>query len=451
MESETFHLIGIGGIGMSALARILLKQGYRVQGSDVSQSPLTDELAKEGAKIIIGHRAEGLEGTKVVYTSAVNEKNVEFAFAKNEGFSLLHRSDLLDFLMRKKKPLLVTGTHGKTTTTSLLASSLLEAGVDPSFVVGGIVQSLQTNGRDGKGNYFVAEADESDGSFLKTAAFGAIVTNCDNDHLDYWKTDERQNDAFKTFFSAVQEKKHLFWCKDDLRLSSLCPKGFSYGFSKDADLHVNHFSQDENGIGFDLSFQNKIYPSIKVPLFGRHNALNCAAVFGLCLTLGVGEETLRSSFKKFQGVKRRLEWKGEKNGVVCYDDYGHHPTEVKATLKAFKERMKGKRVVVLFQPHRYTRTKELWEDFVKSFDDADILFLTDIYAASEAPLKGITGEALADDTRKHMHGKVIFSPRSQLENDVAKILCPGDALLTLGAGDVTYAGEKILQKYAKGN
>lgn len=447
MDKKTFHFIGIGGIGMSALARILLQQGFSVQGSDTAPSLLLDQLEREGAKISIGHKAEGMEGSTVVYSSAVAKNNVEFVYAQKLGLPLLHRSDLLDRLMRIRSPLLVTGTHGKTTTAALLSSVLMEANTDPSFVVGGVVQSLQTNGRNGRGSYFVAESDESDGSFLKTHSFGAIVTNCENDHLDYWGSSKRLHDGFRIFFSQVMHPKHLFWCRDDEHLCSLSPLGFSYGFSPLSNLLISGYRQEENSIFFDIFFQGKQYIGIELALSGRHNALNGAAVLGLCLSLDIEERLIRKAFREFKGVKRRLEWKGDAKGVQFIDDYGHHPTEIRATVKAMKARIKEKRLVLVFQPHRFSRTRDLWREFITCFEGVDILFLTDIYTAGETLIPGVTGEKLAIEVGAAMGGKVRFLPRTHLEEGVVLCLQSNDVVLTMGAGDVTKAGESILKLY----
>ncbi len=429
-----YHFIGIGGIGMSALARILLRQGHRVTGSDTAQSAITDELVKEGAQVFIGHQEEHVQAGTVIYGSAIKPQNPEFAKAKRLGLSLLHRADLLNVLCRDKLPLMVTGTHGKTTTTALLATVLMEANHDPSFVVGGVIQGLQINGRSGKGDYFIAEADESDGSFLKTIPFGAIVTNCENDHLDYWKSVEALHQGFKNFLTSV--KNHLFWCKDDQKLCSFSPFGFSYGFSKDADWHILKWKQEPNGIVFDVEFQGKLFQEIFVPLFGHHNVLNAAAVFGLCTSLNIAEDVVRLAFAQFSGIHRRLEKKGEAHGVIYYDDYGHHPTEIKATLRALRSIAKERWIVVLFQPHRYTRTRDLWAEFTTCFQEADVVVLTDIYGAGETPIPGITGENLALAIGA-LYGEEKINLR------------PFDLFLTLGAGDVTNRGIPILQEYGK--
>lgn len=438
----TYHFIGLGGIGMSALARILLQKGSAVKGSDLKTSRILQELEKEGAKVQIGHSAEAIAGTEtIVYSSDIKEDNVEWLSAKEKKLPMLHRSDLLHELMKGKKNLLVTGTHGKTTTTALLAAVLIEAGLDPSFVVGGLLRSLNTNGRAGKGEYFVAEADESDGSFLKTPAFAAILTNLDNDHLDYWGTPRVLDLAFQQF---IAQTEHLFWCCDDQRLSTLKTKGTSYGFSEKADLRITQFRQSKKGIIFNLN-QHK---NIELSLFGKHNALNGAAVFGLALSLNIPEKAIRKAFQEFLGTARRLEWKGEKHKVTVYDDYGHHPNEIRATIKALRDHIRERRLVVVFQPHRYTRVRDLFDEFTSCFGDADEVMMTDIYSAGEQPIPGITSATLYAKMREKLGAKVHFFPRTHLESGVASLLKPLDVVLTIGAGDVTQAGEPILNLFA---
>jgi UDP-N-acetylmuramate--alanine ligase len=446
----TYHFIGVGGIGMSALARILMQRGAKVQGTDSASSPLLDQLEKEGAQIQVGHDAAWVQKeTIVIFSSGILDKNEELEKAKELGLPLLHRSDLLKDLMEGKKALLVTGTHGKTTTTSLLAWVLYDAGLDPTFAIGGILLELDTNGRAGKGPFFVAEADESDGSFLKTAAFGSIVTNLDNDHMDYWKSAENLDAGFSQFFAAVQSEKHLFWCKDNERLQELNPKGFSYGFSSDADLVIESFAQNEKGISFDIVFEEKRIRQIEIPLFGRHNALNAAAVFGLSLQLQIPEEAIRIAFQKFSGAKRRLELKGEAHKIKLYDDYGHHPAEIAATLSALRASIRERRLIAIFQPHRYTRVRDLFEDFLTCFADADVVVLTDIYSAGEAPIEGITTAALYSRMKEALGSKLHFLPRQHLEAGVVELLKPLDVALTIGAGDVTLSGPPILKMWAE--
>lgn len=438
----SYHFIGLGGIGMSALARILLQKNIQVTGSDVRSSALLQELAKEGATVHIGHNAEHLEGSQqIVYSSSIQKDNVEWVRAKEKNLPLLHRSDLLHELMRGKKSLLISGTHGKTTTTALLTMVLLEAGLDPSFVVGGLIRSLNTNGRWGEGEYFVAEADESDGSFLKTPSYAAILTNLEDEHLDYWGSSFALDRACQQF---IDQAEHLFWCCDDPRLSALKTKGTSYGFSPKADLHISRFQQTKKGICFDLNDYHKI----ELSLFGKHNVLNAAAVFGLALHLGIKEEIIRKAFREFKGTARRLEFKGEKHKVALYDDYGHHPTEIRAALQGLRQRILERRLVVVFQPHRFTRVRDCFEEWPHCFQEADLVIMTDIYSAGEAPIAGITSASLYAKLRESMGAKVHFFPRTHLESGVAHLLQPLDVVLTLGAGDVTYAGEPILNLFS---
>ncbi|MBF8263165.1 MAG: murC ddl [Parachlamydiales bacterium] len=446
----TYHFIGMGGIGMSALARILLQQGQKVQGSDIKKSALLDQLQREGAQVQIGHTAVALQsGDTVIYSTDINQENVELQKAKDLKLIVLHRSDLLDRLMENQKPLLVTGTHGKTTTTALLAAVLIEAKLDPTFVVGGIMRSLDTNGRAGLGPYFVAEADESDGSFLKTPSFGAIVTNLEKEHLGYWKTHENLSDGFRKFFAQVKNHSHLFWCYDDPGLRSLEPPGASYGFSNDAECRIEAFTQSEKGIRFDLTIKNKRYSRIEVALYGRHNALNAAAVFALAMSLKLSEEAVRRALESFGGTARRLELVGEMQKIQVYDDYGHHPTEISVTLSALRDRVRERRLVVIVQPHRFTRVRDMFEEFLQCFVEADELILTDIYSAGEPPIEGITSAALYTRLREKMGPRVRFFPRQHLESGVAALLRPGDAVITIGAGDITTTGKILLNLIAE--
>jgi UDP-N-acetylmuramate--alanine ligase len=439
----TYHFIGLGGIGMSALARILSQKGSKVQGSDLNHTPLLQSLQQEGVKVFIGHSAESIQGIEtVVYSTDIKKDNVELKHAIDQKLLMLHRSDLLDQLMKGKKNLLVTGTHGKTTTTALLASVLIEANLDPSFVIGGLIRSLDTNGKAGEGEYFVAEADESDGSFLKTPSYAAIVTNLENDHLDYWGSPRMLDLAFQQFMAQTER---LFWCADDPRLSALGPKGTSYGFSENAQLHISNFRQTKAGIVFDLGK----YTEIELSLYGRHNALNGAAVFALALSLEIPEEAIRCAFKTFSGTSRRMECKGERHKVVVFDDYGHHPNEIRVTIKALRERIGERRLIAVFQPHRFTRVRDLFDEFTCCFDDADEVIMTDIYSAGETPITGITSAALYSRLREKLGAKVHFFPRPHLEMGVSTFLKPLDVVLTIGAGDVTKAGAPILNLYAE--
>ena len=442
---EQYHLIGIGGIGMSGLARILLQKGVKVSGSDMTVSYATDQLQKLGAKICIGHSADNVPpSSSVVYSSDIKEENPEFKQAKLQGLPLLHRSELLFQLMQGYSSLLVTGTHGKTTTSSLLTHLLADSGFEPSYAVGGIIQSLSANGGYGAGPYFVAEADESDGTFLNYNPFGAIVTNIDNDHLSFWKDFDRLKEGFKKFIDLVQSPQHLMWCGDDEALRSLKLSGFSYGFEEHNDLRIDSFRQEGWKIVFDITFEGSAYADIEIPLVGGHNVLNAAAVFGLGLKINIPEDKIRTAFTRFQGINRRTELKGECRGIAIFDDYAHHPTEIFATTRAIKQAIGHRRLVIAFQPHRYTRTQDCLHEFGPAFERVDILVLTDIYAAREPAIAGITNEILLEKIRENGID-VRYVPHSQLSSFLANFLQPNDVLVTMGAGDITKVGPEVLK------
>jgi len=446
MNDPVYHFIGIGGIGMSALATILLQRGSKVTGSDLAASVITEKLKQQGAEISIGHSPGNLQDPSIViYSTAVKEDNLEAKQARVHGVPFLHRSELLRRLMQGYAPLLVTGTHGKTTTSSLLAHLLVDAGLDPAYAVGGQIRSLASNGGYGKGSYFVAEADESDGSFLQYAPFGAIITNIDDDHLDYWKTLDQMIQGFDTFIRSVQSPEHLFWCGDDPLLRELKPPGSSYGFDAKNVLHIQNFRQDGWKNIFDLSLEGVEYAEIELPLIGGHNVLNAAAVFGLGIKTHIPEEKIRKAFLNFKGINRRAEWKGEKGGVTVFDDYGHHPTEIFATLRAIKQATSQRRLVAAFQPHRYTRTRDCMHAFADAFESADLLVLTDIYSAGEAPIDGVTNQTLLSAIKARSALDVQYAPRENLPSHLASLLQPEDVLVTMGAGDITHVGSEVLR------
>ena len=309
-----------------------------------------------------------------------------------------------------------------------------------------MISNLNTNGGHGRGAYFVAEADESDGSFLQYAPFGSIITNIDNDHLDYWQTMDRMIEGFSQFAGKVKSHEHLFWCGDDDVLRSLKIKGFSYGFDERNDLWIKNFMQSGWKNSFDCSFESRDYAEIVIPLIGAHNILNAAAVFGLGLKLGIPEDQIRAAFLAFRGVGRRAELKGESRHICVFDDYAHHPSEIFATLRAMKQAIGKKRLIVAFQPHRYTRTRDCLNEFGSAFENADILVLTEIYAASESPIEGISHELLAEKIRAHSHLEVHCCPRKKLVDYLAHLLQEEDILVTMGAGDITHVGKEVLQR-----
>ncbi len=446
MTQYTYHFIGIGGIGMSALATILAQRGAQVTGSDLKDSSTVRALQNEGAQVMLGHSENNLPPlpARVTYSTAVSKDNPEYRRALKQNYPLFHRSELLAHLMLASRPLLVTGTHGKTTTSSLLAHLLVYAGLDPSYAVGGVVSSLKSNGKHGGGEYFVAEADESDGSFLNLTPFGAIVTNVGQDHMEYWKSEENIVKGFREFIEKVESKDHLFWCAEDENLVGINPKGSSYGFTSKADLHIKNYSQLGWNLSFDVTFEGKKYEEIKIPLIGDHNVLNAAAVFGLGLRLKISEEVIREAFLSFKGIGRRVERKGGYQGAFIFDDYAHHPTEIFVTLKAIKTALTRGRLIVAFQPHRYTRTKECLDQFSAAFQHADRVVLTEIYSAGEEPHEGVSNEKLFQTMRENCSVPVDFVTRNKLPSFFADFLIQEDVLITMGAGDITHVGPEIL-------
>ena len=447
--TEIYHFIGIGGIGMSALARILLQQGKIVQGSDNTSSKITQNLEKLGAKIFEKQcYSQVTPDCRVVYSTDIKQDNPEYLAAKTLGLTLLHRSELLAHLMKDSKPLLVSGTHGKTTTSSLLAHVLKSFGWDPSYAIGGVIKGLCTNSGAGTGPYFVAEADESDGSFVAYSPFGGIITNIDLDHLNHWMTEQALIEGFKKFADKVESKEHLLFCKDDERLSALSLQGISYGFSSEADACLTTFIQERFAIRFSLRFQEKEYKDIELPLIGKHNALNACAVFVLSLQLGASEQEVRKAFLTFQGVGRRADKIGEAKQISFYDDYGHHPTEILATLKAFKESHPENRLVTVFQPHRYTRTRDCMEEFATALSGSDIVVLTDIYAAGEPPLEGVNTEAVFSRVSHVKKEGVYYLRKDVLVEFLSGFLQEKDLVVTMGAGDITKYGPYVMERMA---
>jgi len=444
---QSYHFIGIGGIGMSALAKILLQKGSLVSGSDNSQSVITEGLNQLGALIQHGHNSSNIKSSAVVvYSTDIKEDNPEIIRAKELGLKIIHRSELMRLLMQDKKSLLVTGTHGKTTTSSLLSYTLAALDHQPTFAVGGLIKNFGSNSNFGKGDYFIAEADESDGSFLAYPAYGAIITNIDLDHLNFWKTEQALIDGFKLFAENVENKNLLFWCKDDQRMNSLDLKGLSYGFDESADFRIYDFFQKGLLSEFSIEWNNKRYEKIIVPLIGKHNALNAAAVFALCLQLGANEEELKSVFTTFKGISRRADYLGSLLNIHVYDDYGHHPTEIQATLAAFKEAFPANRLVCLFQPHRFSRTKDCFEQFVSAFDIADVLILTDIYSAGESPIEGVDSFNIYERICQRNLNHVYYIRKNSLIEFLKGFVRENDVVLTMGAGDITKSGSELLSK-----
>jgi UDP-N-acetylmuramate--alanine ligase len=441
--------VGIGGIGMSALACLLLDRKVDVSGSDLSESYVTAMLTKAGAKVYIGHDEKHLPaGATLVYATGVSDKNPEYRAALASGAQVLHRSDLLMHIAAGYQLLAVTGTHGKTTTAALLSHLLLSAGADPAFAVGGLITQYGRNGAAGGGAHFVIEACESDGTFLKYHPFGAIVTNIDSDHIDYFGSEQALHAAFYQFFDTVASPAHLFWCGDDPHLRSYSPPGISYGFGEQCALRLTNFSQEGWQISFDIEGKAGSYRQVTLPLIGRHNALNGAAVFACGLKLGLHEATIRSAFNTFKGIKRRCECTGAHQQTLFIDDYAHHPAEIKTTLEGVRAAIgPNRRLVAIYQPHRYTRTRDCMGLFAAAFDAASVVIITEIYAAGEAPLDGLSDAMVVQDialaTKVPMH----FVARGTLIDWLLTFVQDGDLVITLGAGDITYVTKELLKQF----
>lgn len=447
MKVSPYHFIGIGGIGMSGLARLLLQQRIPVSGSDLSNSDIVENLKGLGAKISIGHASQNVPpGVTVVVSSGINGQNPEILQARDSQLPILHRSDLLQRLMQDKKSLLVAGTHGKTTTTSLLTSVLLKANWDPSYAIGGILAETGCNAGQGLSEYFIAEADESDGTFIKYAPYGAIITNIDNDHMDHFGSSEALIKGFKTFWERTSSSHHLFYCGEDIYLNQINLPGISYGFTPGCVLKGLHFQQQGWEICFDVSFEGQFYSQVKANLIGYHNALNALAVFGLCLKLGIPENIIREALNSFQGVKRRAEKKGEIHQVLIMDDYGHHPTEIKTTLNGIKKAMADRRVIALFQPHRYSRTRDCLADFGACFEGADEVIVTDIYGAGEEPIVGVHAKNVLEQIHNNSLVPARYVSKSHLLDELISTVRPFDVLVTVGAGDIYKTGMTLLEK-----
>ena len=447
---QRIHLVGIGGIGMSGIAEVLLTLGYSVSGSDTKPSTITERLQNLGAAIYEGHKATNVEGAHVVVTSsAIKTDNPEVAEAHKRKIPVIPRAEMLAELMRLKYGIAVAGAHGKTTTTSLVASVLAAAHLDPTFVVGGRVNQAGTTAKLGKGEYFVVEADESDRSFLLLAPVVAVVTTIDREHLDQYASLEDIQDAFIQFVNRVPFHGAAILCLDEPNVQAIIPGVkrpiITYGTSSQADLIISEVKLEGLGSEFLLTYKGEDLGLFRLPHPpGMHNVSNAAAAAAVALYLNVPADLIREGLANFAGVGRRFDIKGVVDNITVIDDYGHHPAEIRATLEAARV-CKFLRLLVLFQPHRYTRTQHLWDEFCRAFNQADILVLTDIYAASEAPIPGVTSEALANAIREAGH-KNVFYVRSMQEGieHLLHAARAGDAILTVGAGNISRASNELM-------
>ncbi len=429
---------------MSGLARMLLQKNEKVSGSDISDSYVTQYLITAGAEVFLGHNKEHIPSeSTVVYSTDIAPDNPELIEARMRGGPVWHRSDLLAALMKPYEALLVAGTHGKTTTTALLSHVFRSAGKDPSFAVGGMLHGLQCSSNCGSGSYFIAEADESDGTFLKYDYKAAIVTNIDTDHLAYFGNWNALVEAFTSFMAKAPDPDLLFYCVDDPTLAEINCAGVPYGFSERALFRAINFRQNGFTITYDVVYREKIFRDVHVSLTGLHNARNSLAVFALCTTLGLDEVEIRTGLSTFSGVKRRLEKKGECCGVEVYDDYAHHPTEIQATLHALRLAVGKRRIIAVFQPHRYSRMRFLLKNFADTFNDADIILITDLYTAKEAAVHGVNSEVIFQEIKRFYPANTYFIPRDLLVEGIQEMFKTGDVLITMGAGDITKVGSEL--------
>jgi len=447
---QRIHMVGIGGIGMSGIAEVLLTLGYSVAGSDTRPSTITERLQDLGATIFEGHRAENVEGAHVVViSSAVKPDNPEVTEAHKRKIPVIPRAEMLAELMRLKYGIAVAGAHGKTTTTSMVASILAAAQLDPTFVVGGRVNQAGTTARVGRGEYFVAEADESDRSFLMFAPVVAVVTTIDREHLDQYSSLEDIQSAFLQFVNRVPFYGAAILCVDEPNVQAIIPNVkrpiITYGTSSQADLVISDIQLNGLTSDFRLTYKGDDLGMFHLPHPpGIHNVRNAAAAAAVAFYLNVPSDLIREGLAKFAGVGRRFDIKGNVNNITVVDDYGHHPAEIRATLEAARG-CKFNRLLVLFQPHRFSRTQHLWDEFSRSFNQADLLVLIDIYAASETPIAGITSEALANNIREAGHKNVHYYRSMQAAIEfVLREAKPGDAILTIGAGNVSRASGEFM-------
>ncbi|MBD3368233.1 MAG: UDP-N-acetylmuramate--L-alanine ligase [Candidatus Eisenbacteria bacterium] len=445
------HLVGVGGAGMSGIAEVLLNLGYIVSGSDLTSSQTTERLAGLGGRIKEGHDAANIEGADVVVVStAVPPSNVEVRAARQAHIPVIPRVEMLAELMRMKYSVAVGGSHGKTTTTSLISEVLSNGGLDPTVVVGGKLKTLETGARLGASEYMVAEADESDGSFLKLSPTVAVITTVDEEHLDHYSGLDEIKEAFVTFGNSVPFYGCSVLCIDERNIQSIVGdierRVITYGLATQADVQATDLNLELASPSFDVVAGGETLGRIETTMPGLHNVYNSLAAVAVGLELGVPFEHIREALGSFEGISRRFETKGEANHVLVLDDYGHHPAEIRATLRAAARRW-DRRLVVLFQPHRYSRTAKLADEFGRSFHDASVLLVTGIYAASEEPIEGVTGAGVVEAARRYGHHAAEYvEDGNELLERALEIIKPGDVVITLGAGDIYQVGEKLLER-----
>ncbi len=450
-KTKHIHFVGIGGIGMSGIAELLLNLGYKVSGSDLNGSAITENLSRLGGTIFKGHKREWMEGADVVVTSsAISAANPEVVQAKENNVPVIMRAEMLAELMRLKKyGIAIAGSHGKTTTTSMVSWMLASAGLDPTIVIGGKVDALGGNAKMGASEYLVAEADESDGSFLKLSPVVEVVTNIDLEHLDYYRDLDHIKSKFLEFIDKIPFYGAAVVCLDDENIADILPaikkRIITYGMTPQADIYADDIIWEDGRISFTVKNAAGKLGRISIAPPGIHNVYNALAAVCVGFELELSFEKIQTGLQGYAGVQRRMQQKGEIGGITIVDDYGHHPTEIRATLEAIKQAWPKKRLVVLFQPHRYSRTKALFKEFQTCFHKADYLVMSDIYAASEEPIPGVTGESLLAATKIHGQRHTHYiGDLDKMAEEIMPVLQQGDLVLTLGAGNVVKVGEELL-------
>jgi len=447
------HLVGIGGIGMSGIAELLLNLNYYISGSDLRKTEVTEHLLDLGGKIFLGHRPQNINGADVVvFSSAVKGDNPEIVEAREKSIPVIPRAEMLAELMRLKYGIAVAGSHGKTTTTSMIASILTEGGFDPTVVIGGRLNIWGgSNARLGRSDFLVAEADESDGSFLALSPSIAVVSNIDHEHIDFYRSMNNLRKTFIDFINKIPFYGRAILCVDDKEVQGLIPKltksYLTYGLNPQSDIRASGISKEGLNTTFDVIFKNRLAGNVTISIPGEHNILNALAAVGVGLELDIDFKYIKEGLKNPGGLKRRFEIKDERGGILFLDDYGHHPTEIIATLSAAKECWPDRRLVVVFQPHRFTRTRDLYDKFVISFNQADFLIITPLYGAGEEPIPGIDSRILYQGIRNHGHRAVTYCDST--EDTISELLDqirPGDIVLTLGAGDIHLVGTDLLKR-----
>ena len=450
------HFIGIGGSGMSGLASILLDLGYKISGSDIATSKITKRLADKGAIIFKGHNENNVEGVNlVVISSAISESNSEIRGAVDRKITIIKRAEMLARLMNNKYGIAVAGTHGKSTTASMISLLLEKSGFDPTVVVGGELNNFKNNAKLGKGNYIVVEADESDGSFLELSPRMAVVTNIEDDHLDHYGNMENILKEFKKFIDKVPDNGRVILCKDCDNVKGLakqCERNYvSYGIFTEADLVAKDIELDKLNSKSKIYWQGEKIGELYLKVAGYHNILNALAAIAVARELGISFMEITKILETFQGVHRRMEIVANLNDkILILDDYAHHPTEIKATLSALRTSWQDRRIIAVFQPHRYSRTKLLAEKFGKAFFDADCVVINDIYSANEPPISGISGETIFKEVKKSNHRQIKYLPsKDDILSYLSEIVQSGDIIITMGAGDIWTVGQELAEQLKK--